>query len=172
MNKFFEDFSYAHFRRCISTVSKKDIKSVVIELELGTSNSEKNILRLYNAITGDKKIKEEPVDSLVNAVFITKLSGGEVGLHNRYKDLFVSLLDKFKVPHNEGFIGEEEEKQAAKRLKKVKLSHLKKYLKDKISEDNKFEYFLIFRYFFNYRKLSVFLDIIENNSLLKDIINK
>ncbi|MFC2061169.1 hypothetical protein ACFLUV_01510 [Elusimicrobiota bacterium] len=172
MNKFFEDLSYPHFIRCISTVSKKEIKSVIMELELGTSNSDKNIRRLYNAITGDKKIKEEPADSLVNAVFVTKLPGGQIGLHQRYKDLFIDLLDKFKIPHEEGFIGEKQEKEASKRFKKVKLSHLQKYLKDKISEDNKFEYFFLFRYLFNYRKLVVFLNIIEKNSLLKDIISK
>lgn len=143
--------------------------NAVIALEIGTSNSEKNMRRLYNAVTGDKKIKEEPVESLVNAIFVTKLSGGRIELHKRYKDLFVSLLDKFKIPHNEGFIGEEQEKRAAKMLKKVKLSHLEKYLKDKISDDNIFEYYFMFRYLFNYRKLAVFQDIIEHNVLLKDI---
>lgn len=172
MIEFFNDLNYGQFRRCISTVSKKDIKRVITELEIGTSNSDKNIWRLYNAITGDKKINEEPIEYLINAIFINKFSGGEVGLHKSYKDLFVSLLDKFKVPHKEGFIGEEEEKQAAKKFKKIKLSHVEKYLKDKIGEDNKFEYFIMFRYLSIYRKLPVFQDIIEKNTFLKDITAK
>lgn len=172
MIEFFNDLNYGQFIKCISTVSKKDIRSVITELEIGTSNSDKNIRRLYNAISGDKKINEEQIEYLINAIFINKLSGGEVGLHKSYKDLFVSLLDKFKVTHKEGFIGEEEEKKAAKRLKKIKLSHVEKYLKDKISEDNKFEYFIMFRYLSIYRKLPVFQNIIEKNTFLKDITAK
>lgn len=168
----FKDLNYGQFRRCISTVSKKDIKSVIVNLELGTSNSDKNIRRLYDLINSSKKVNEEQIEYLANAVFINKLSGGEVGLHNRYKDLFISLLDKFKIPHKEGFIGEEEEKKAGKRFKKIKLSHIGKYLKNNISEGNKFEYFIMFRYLSICRKLPVFHDIIEKNTFLKDIVSK
>ena len=168
-NDFFNGLNYGQFLRSISTVSKKDMVNVVTELGLGTSNSPKNIQRLYSAVMGDKKIKEEPVDYLVNAIFVNKLSGGETAIHGRYKELFVDLLEYLKIHHQSWFIGEEEEKQAAKRFKKIKTGHLEKYLKNKLNEDNKFEYLLIFRYLANYRKLPVFQTVTERNLILQDI---
>ncbi|MFC2049021.1 hypothetical protein ACFLR5_02240, partial [Elusimicrobiota bacterium] len=115
---------------------------------------------------------EEHVDYLINALFVKKLHGGQVELNKKYKDFFINLLDHFKIPHDNGFIAEEQEKKAIKRLKKIKLSHLEKYLRDKIDEDNKFEYLLIFRFFSTHWKLPAFQDLPEKNTLLKDIISK
>jgi hypothetical protein len=172
MNDFFSGLNYGQFLRSISTVSKKDMVNVVTELGLGTSNSPKNLQRLYSAVMGAKKIKEEPVDYLVNAIFVSRLSGGETAINEKYKGLFVDLLEHFKIPHQAGFIGEEEEKRAVKRFKKIKAGHLEKYLKNKLNEDNRFEYLLIFRYLANYRKLPVFEQITEKNAVLRDIISE
>jgi hypothetical protein len=170
MRKFFEGLSYPQFIKALSTASGKVVKETVMELELGKSSSPKNMRRLYDVIKSPGRMKTELIDYLVKSVFIRRLPGNRIDMHPKYLGIFTGILDNFKVPHEEGFISEEEKKKAVKRLKKIKTAQLNKYLEKNMAEEKALEYLLVLRFFLYDWDLPAFGEVIKKNLILKSLI--